>query len=159
MAWEKSRVCFLKLFHQRIWNIHNVIVFLFHTDQLPLSTFSSGWGSKTGGAQGGDWIPRGWELPEPEAKQEDHDVAGWFAERVFPSAPSNAKGVHHTLGFWSVSTVGKDFHEWDGENMVLGAGGDYRMGQPRYYRGELCPCYPFYHLFQALWLLSNPTGN
>lgn len=68
------------------------------TDQLPLGALGPGRGGKAGGAQGGDRIPCGRQLPEPEAQQEDHDVAGWFAERVLPSAASDAKGVHHTLG-------------------------------------------------------------
>lgn len=68
------------------------------TDQLPLSTLGPGRGSEAGGAQGGDRIPCGRQLPEPEAQQEDHDVAGWFAERVLPSAASDAEGIHHPLG-------------------------------------------------------------
>lgn len=74
------------------------VPFLCGTDQLPLSALGPGRGSAAGGAQGGDRIPRGRQLPEPEAQQEDHDVAGRFAERVLPPASSNAEGVHHALG-------------------------------------------------------------
>lgn len=76
----------------------DLVPLLCGTDQLPLSTLSTRRGGEAGGAQGGDRIPCGWQLSEPEAQQEDHDVAGWFAERLLPSAASNAEGVHHTLG-------------------------------------------------------------
>lgn len=112
-------------------------------DQLPLSTFGPGWGSETGGAQGSDRVSRGWELPEPEAKQEDHDVAGWFAECIFPSAASNAEGVHHALGLWSVSTTGEEFCRWDGESTVFVAGSNVGMGQSRWCGGDLFCYYTF----------------
>jgi len=153
MTWKKEGVWFLKAV---AWEDvkspkRDFVPLLCGADQFPLSALGPGWGGKAGGAQRGDRIPRGRQLPEPEAQQEDHDVAGGFAERVLPSAASNAKGVHHTLSLWSVSTAGKGSGGWDGESLVLLAGSGAGRGQLRWCGGRVYPCYPF----PILWSPCN----
>lgn len=72
-------------------------------DQFTVSTFSQGWGSEAGGAQGCDWISRGRQFPEPETQQEDSDVASRSPECVLPPAAPDAQRVYHTACLRPVS--------------------------------------------------------
>ena len=72
-------------------------------DQLSVGTLGQGRGGQAGGAQGCDRVPRGGQLPEPEAQQDGAHVAGGAAERVLAPAAAYAQGVHHPARLRPVS--------------------------------------------------------
>lgn len=81
-----------------------MMVLCFPADQSAVGSLCTRRSRPSGGAQGRDRVPRHRQLPQPEAQQEDLDVARGPSERLLAPAAPHAQGVHHAPGLRPVSS-------------------------------------------------------